>query len=332
MHYFCPEHKELLDLFGASALQCPHGCVYPIVSGIPRFVPADNYASAFGLQWNKYRTTQLDSQTGLSISSERLTRLLGGSMEIVRSKAVLEAGCGAGRFSELLLSAGACLSAVDISSAVEANLATCSGFPNYRVCQASILELPFLPEQFDVVICVGVIQHTPDPEQTIGKLCDQVKPGGMLVIDHYTHGYPESFSRRVLRTMLLKMPRKFGIPFCRALTALLWPLHALLWRLRGTPGVGRVRDVFLRASPLVDYHDAYPQLGPALLRTWATLDTHDTLTDRYKHLRSAEQIAVQLEKCGMTRIETCYAGNGVEARAIKMPASYSGAHEMTQGA
>ena len=45
---------------------------YPIVRSIPRFVPAENYASGFGYQWNKYRLTQLDSHTGLSGSEERL--------------------------------------------------------------------------------------------------------------------------------------------------------------------------------------------------------------------------------------------------------------------
>src|SRR4030088_2241779 len=44
---------------------------FPIVRHIPRFVPADTYASSFGFQWNKFRATQLDSRTGLPISRER---------------------------------------------------------------------------------------------------------------------------------------------------------------------------------------------------------------------------------------------------------------------
>jgi 2-polyprenyl-3-methyl-5-hydroxy-6-metoxy-1,4-benzoquinol methylase len=35
------------------------------------------------------------------------------------------------------------------------------------------------------VVCLGVIQHTPDPEKTIKCLFEKVKPGGVLVIDHY---------------------------------------------------------------------------------------------------------------------------------------------------
>jgi hypothetical protein len=53
------------------------------------------------------------------------------------------------------------------------------------------------------------------------------------------------------------------------------------------------------------------------LKEWAILDTHDTLTDVYKHLRSAEDIADHLQRCGMVGIQTANAGNGVEARAWK---------------
>ena len=50
---------------------------FPIVDEIPRFVGMFSYVSAFGLQWNHYRRTQLDSYTGLPISRDRLRRNLG---------------------------------------------------------------------------------------------------------------------------------------------------------------------------------------------------------------------------------------------------------------
>jgi SAM-dependent methyltransferase len=275
------------------------------------------YTSAFGLQWKAFQKTQLDSYTGITISRDRLTRCLGGTLEIVRGKSVLEAGCGAGRFTEVLLSAGAQVFACDLSEAVEANYENCKEYPDYFVCQADILRLPVRPEQFDIVVCIGVIQHTPSSEETIALLCSHVKPGGLLVIDHYTYGYPITPSRRLLRSFLLRTPAGLTLRFCRALVAILWPVHHLLWEYRNYRGFGRLRRMFLDFSPVVDYHHSYPQLGPDLLRVWAVLDTHDTLTDAYKHLRSAEEISNCLRECGMTDIETVYAGNGVEARARK---------------
>ncbi len=36
---------------------------YPVRDFIPRFAPESNYADNFGLQWNKFRQTQLDSHS-----------------------------------------------------------------------------------------------------------------------------------------------------------------------------------------------------------------------------------------------------------------------------
>lgn len=312
----CKKHQMPLRLNGGE-LSCEKGCSFQIINGIARFVPAANYASSFGLQWNTYKKTQLDSFTGISISGDRLMRIAGGSLEVFRGKKVLEAGCGAGRFSEVMLEAGADLFAVDISSAVEANYENCEKYPNYFVCQADILEIPVHPEQFDVVVCIGVIQHTPDPEKTIQALSSHVKPGGLLLIDHYTYGYPVTASRNTLREYLRNKNSLFALRFVKWLVNLLWPAHVILYKLRDLKIMAKIRQVFLDWSPVVDYQDAYPALGSHLLYTWAVLDTHDTLTDFYKHLRSAEEIQKALNLCGLTEIETTYAGNGVEARARK---------------
>ena len=101
------------------------------------------------------------------------------------------------------------------------------------------------------------------------------------------------------------------------MTKVLWPIHHILWKTKWIRGVGRIWLKFLSFSPIVDYHSAYPQLGSKLLYKWAILDTHDTLTDQFKHLRDASAIQQHLQKCGMIEIETAYAGNGVEARARK---------------
>lgn len=304
VRYVCPVHGALLcRTEERDEWCCPKGCSFPVVNGIPRFVPSGNYAAAFGLQWNQFRRTQLDSYTGIPVSRDRLTRLLGGTLEQVAGKRVLEAGCGAGRFTEILLAAGAQVLASDISSAVEANQTNGHDFSNYQICQADLLHLPVTPAQFDIVVCVGVVQHTPNPEETMEALCRHVKPGGMLVMDHYTYGYPVTVTRQFLRECLLRHSPTSGLRFCRLLVGALWPLHRLAWGLRELPLCSRLRALWLRISPVVDYHDAYSELGPGGLRTWAILDTHDTLTDRFKHLRSADEIKQRLAQCGRPRIQ-----------------------------
>ena len=50
---------------------------------------------------------------------------------------------------------------------------------------------------------------------------------------------------------------------------------------------------------------------------WAqnVLDTHDALTDFYKHTRTAGEIAQALRALGLVDVVATYGGNGVEARA-----------------
>jgi 2-polyprenyl-3-methyl-5-hydroxy-6-metoxy-1,4-benzoquinol methylase len=166
------------------------GANYQVLSGIPRVVPnLTNYADAFGDQWKRWRLTQLDSHTGTSITADRLNRCLGD--ELVHKLSgqgeiqILEAGCGAGRFTEILLGYPVVrLTSADLSSAVESNQINFPQNQRHRIVQCDICLAPFKPDSFDVVVCLGVIQHTPNPELTIRKLFEQVKPNGWLVFDH----------------------------------------------------------------------------------------------------------------------------------------------------
>lgn len=312
----CPEHGEPLAADRQVALACPKGCRFPFVRGIPRFVSSDNYAAAFGSQWKAFRRIQLDSFTGTSISEDRLARCLGGSLGAVRGKRVLEAGCGAGRFTELLLRAGAHVMACDLSDAVEANLENCGAAEHYFVCQADVRKLPVPPGRFDYVVCLGVIQHTPNPEETLDALARHVRPGGWLVVDHYTGERLLRPTQAALRWVLLRCPPRFTLAFCSALVTALWPLHRLAFRARHFRGLrGLARKGFLYLSPILDYQYGYPSLSAEHMKAWAVLDTHDALTDYYKHSRTTDQIAAALRALGFADVHVSHGGNGVEARA-----------------
>jgi 2-polyprenyl-3-methyl-5-hydroxy-6-metoxy-1,4-benzoquinol methylase len=85
---------------------------------------------------------------------------------------------------------------------------------NYFVCQADVRQLPFAWQSFDFVVCLGVIQHTPNPEETIAELAKYIKPGASLVIDHYSYNYPATAPRRVLRQLLLRLPPRMAKAVC----------------------------------------------------------------------------------------------------------------------
>jgi SAM-dependent methyltransferase len=312
----CPTHRKLLIL-DDELLCCPMGHSFPVVRDIPRFVSGSNYSDHFGAQWNQYRLTQLDSYTGRTITSDRIRRCLGGALwNNLSGKHVLECGCGAGRFTEILLERGAKVTSVDLSNAVEANARNFPVNESHRLLQADILDLPFLELNFDLVLCLGVIQHTPIPEKTIERLYYQVKPGGALIIDHYTYSLGALLSLKPLfRAWLKRMPPAKAMAISESLTDRFIPLHR---RLRNKYPLWTLLS---RMSPLTTFYRMYPDLPEKLQREWALLDTHDSLTDWFKHRRTRRQIKELLSTLGLEEIRCVYAGNGVEARGVRPESS-----------
>ena len=306
--WVCPEDRLELQTCGSS-LRCEAGHEFPVVRGVPRFVAPTTYADHFGEQWRRYRQTQLDSYTGQPISRDRLRRCLGETLwNGLAGSSVLECGCGAGRFTEVLLGCGAQVTSVDLSSAVDPNAENFPVGPSHRIAQADIARLPVPTRTFDIVLCIGVIQHTPSPEETIERLYEQVRPGGWLVIDHYTYELGWYTKTAPLFRMILKrLPTDVSMKFTERLVDVMLPVHKRVAR-------GRLRSIVCRLSPVLSHYETYPELDDELQRQWALLDTHDSLTDYFKHFRTKGQIRRALNRLGLDQIWCEYGGNGVEAR------------------
>jgi SAM-dependent methyltransferase len=314
----CPQHGAPLQDCGP-ALTCPHGHEFIVERRIPRVLcGSSTYADSFGDQWTRYRTTQLDSHTRTTISRDRLRDCCGPGLwrhlESTERTHVLEAGCGAGRFTEVLLSLPATfVTSTDLTKAVDANAANCPVSPRHRVVQCDINFFPFAQEAFDIVLCLGVIQHTPDPEAAIQRLWNCVRPGGWLIFDHYSAsvGYYTKLGALLLRPIMKRLPGRTTLALTEGLVRVFFPWHRAARH-------SRLAQVALsRLSPVLTYYFAHPQLSDELQYQWALLDTHDSLTDFYKHFRSVAQIERTLRNLGALETNCSTGGNGVQARAQK---------------
>jgi SAM-dependent methyltransferase len=199
---------------------------------------------------------------------------------------------------------------VDLSDAVDANHLNFAIDDGHRIAQADLFKLPFAPQQFDVVLCVGVIQHTPRPEQTIRVLYEQIRPGGDLVFDHYGYrlssfGFFLSLSP-LFRMYFRRLPAERGLRYTEALVRRLWPLHSR---------AHRYRRLLNRVSPVVTYHGRQDGLSEEHQLEWALLDTHDSLTDWFKRFRTRGSLERTLLRLGAADIVCAKGGNGVEVRA-----------------
>ncbi len=282
------------------------------IEGIAQFVDEEKYVSAFGIQWIEHSKTQLDSHTGLTITRDRLTRMLGPLFLELDQKTILEAGCGAGRFTEILVEGDSLVTAVDLSVAVMANKSNNGSKSNLRIAQASIIDLPFDYEQFDIVFCPGVVQHTPNPQQSLTELYRHVKPGGWLVFDQYRYNLSTLLKTAwIVRLFLRRCSADSGLKITNRLVDFWLPVHRKL-------ASNRFLEVLLfRVSPITSHYASYPELSEENQIAWARLNTHDNLTDFYKHFTTLRSLKGFLSHLGTINQEYCIMPYTVEVRCQK---------------
>jgi ubiquinone/menaquinone biosynthesis C-methylase UbiE len=118
------------------------------------------------------------------------------------NETILEAGCGYGRVTRMIVPYGPKIIGVDISKTM---VDFCSeSFPvNFRACIADITELPFADSSFDKVICNGTIEHVENPEKAIKELVRVLKPGGIILVSA-TNSWSLYAPIKILRNVLFK--------------------------------------------------------------------------------------------------------------------------------
>jgi 2-polyprenyl-3-methyl-5-hydroxy-6-metoxy-1,4-benzoquinol methylase len=283
---------------------------YPIINGIPRFVPKSNYADNFGMQWNHFSKTQLDSHSGHTVSADRFWKATGWQPEQIKNQWILDVGCGAGRFAEVALSAGAKVVALDYSSAVDACYANLQQHPNLHVVQGDIYALPFSPESFPFVYSLGVLQHTPDVAKAFAALPPMVAGGGRLCVDYYEKSFKSMLLPKYwLRPLTRRLPQAYLFSALQALVPVLLPVSRALGAI---PVLGKLLK---RMVPVANYVGILP-LNEQQLREWALLDTFDWLAPEYDQPQTAKTARQWMERAGMQQLEVIKAGHLV-ARGVK---------------
>ncbi|PYO09573.1 MAG: class I SAM-dependent methyltransferase [Gemmatimonadetes bacterium] len=311
----CPQCHEQFRLSPAGetasdilegTLECagPNHHQYPIQNSIPRFVSADNYATNFGFQWNKFPRTQLDSHSGTTITRDRFFACTGWDPAEMSGKRVLDVGCGAGRFAEIALQTGAEVVALDYSAAVDACWQNNAKKGLLHCVQGDIYSLPFAKGCFDFVYCLGVLQHTPDVDAAFAALTSQAKPGGALAIDVYPRSWQNLASakdwirpitKRMDRMKLFRLVEDYLVP-------ILLPVSVMLGRI---PLIGRKLRHLI---PVSNYEGIFP-LSREQLREWAILDTYDMLSPTYDKPQTATTVREWFQASGFKKVEVFRAGH-----------------------
>lgn len=280
----CPVSGGPLREEEGGALVSPEGRRWPIVRGIPRFVPSEDYTGSFGFEWNVHRTTQLESANqGLTKTVVVLGEKTGLVPEDVKGKLVLDAGVGSGRFSEVLATWGAKVYGIDLSRAVEAAAANLARFPDATIAQADIGQPPFADGTFDFVVSIGVLHHTPDTRRHFERLVRLLKPGGTICIWVYPAD-PDYVKRLAWHPFVKALPSRWFYRFCR----------------RAVPfALARLNN------PLIRYAmDVFPMSDQGKGLENDILDTFDGYSPMYHWVHTPAELESWFREAGLVQFRT----------------------------
>lgn len=106
------------------------------------------------------------------------------SMAGVQGKRVLDVGCGGGILADSMARRGASVMGIDLATKalrVAKLHALETSTPNIQYHEVSVEQLAAeQPASFDVVTCMEMLEHVPDPASIVNACAQLVKPGGWV--------------------------------------------------------------------------------------------------------------------------------------------------------
>ncbi|MDR1935970.1 MAG: bifunctional 2-polyprenyl-6-hydroxyphenol methylase/3-demethylubiquinol 3-O-methyltransferase UbiG [Candidatus Accumulibacter sp.] len=110
-------------------------------------------------------------------------------------KTALDVGCGGGILSESLALRGASVTGIDLSEralgVARLHLLESGRTVDYRLASAEDLARQ-MPGAFDVVTCMEMLEHVPDPASVVAACSALAKPGGHVIFSTFNRN-PKSY-------------------------------------------------------------------------------------------------------------------------------------------
>lgn len=235
-----------------------------------------HYSGSFGLQWNKFKKTQLDSFTGVTRSLNRFIDESGWDQENLSGKWVLDAGCGAGRFAEVAKDLGAKLVAIDASSAIYVASENLKSSETLFI-KSDLAATPMKSETFKYIYCIGVLQHTSNPKEILHELLRLLATNGEIVLTFYENQglRTKLYSKYLVRPITKRISPKILLRTIEITSKVWFPITRVLFSLPFP--WGKLFSYLIPVANYVDFH--YPTRGLALQES--ILDTFDMLSPKF---------------------------------------------------
>jgi 2-polyprenyl-3-methyl-5-hydroxy-6-metoxy-1,4-benzoquinol methylase len=284
-------------------VQCEEGHRFPIVNGVARLngdgltKDAQSIHDSFSREWSHF-DYERDRTWGETVAERKrdFLRHTDLAAEDLEGKLVLDAGCGNGALSNAISEYGCEVLATDIGGQVERANEWFAEHGSGRVhyAQADLMRPPFKAQTFDVILCAGVLHHTPNTKATFQKLVPALKPGGTIFVWLYHHvPGPVVNGKLWVRKWMSRMPA----PVKHAAVIGLLPQSMLRQEIRIRRGKQDPATRLNRHEKLVTMLDSF--------------------TCRYRWEHTPEELAGWYRELGYTDIKTTEVGQwgfGVVAR------------------
>ncbi|MFA5937995.1 MAG: bifunctional 2-polyprenyl-6-hydroxyphenol methylase/3-demethylubiquinol 3-O-methyltransferase UbiG [Sinimarinibacterium sp.] len=118
----------------------------------------------------------------------------------LRGKTAVDVGCGGGILTEALAAEGAQTLGIDLAGealeVAQAHARENGRSVDYRKIAAEDLAAE-RPEAFDVVCCMEMLEHVPDPDSIVAACARLARPGGTLVFSTINRN-PKSFALMIV--------------------------------------------------------------------------------------------------------------------------------------
>ena len=276
----CPSCQHSLSEIpqpDSSSIRCPE-CQFAIIREPDYWdaCPDRSYPRDFARQWVLWEAGKLGDPTLVygyppEHYFEEFLSHVSLSPSDLASMRILEVGFGHGRLLRQVQSHCRTAFGLDLATPLRS-----AQLRSGSVFFGNLLQMPFTPGQFDLVICRGVVHHTPDPQASFQRVAEQVAPGGMF----YFAGCYEPGRKTMLKIRkVFRRSWTYPEPILLALSEALSDMRAVLQGMR-------TRDMSLRA-----------------LRSYSQqlykLDIFDVLTPRWSGTLGADTVLPWFASCGL---------------------------------
>jgi len=231
----------------------------------------------FDERWSAFPEVQ-ETKTGI------FELKTGWSKKDLEGLEVLDAGCGIGRFMDVVASWGGRVTGIDASLAA---LDVCRS-RGLDVIEADLLYLQRITRSFDRIYSIGVLHHLASPGAAFGNLCSLLRPGGEIAV--WVYGEPLARSDDLL-------------PAIKA-------LHEIT---KSCP-VSVLLSVFTRYGPVLrDVYRSHEEFWPLfeVLRVSGSLDDRECISDtldwhapKFRSSHTSREVHTWFEENGLDVIWT----------------------------